>query len=143
MSIYTNCHHRVLAVATLFSFGVIAVAPVVAAEKTEKPLMANHSSPIAKEQQRKEAHGILVERLSLSASGIMVDMRYRITDLEKAQKVLNRNSRLQMIDQKTGAILPVPDMAKVGKLRQLPKTNEPSRIYWMFFRNTGATRPCI
>ena len=67
----------------------------------------------------------------------MVDMRYRILDLDKAQKVLNRHTRLHMIEPKTGAILPVPDMAKIGKLRQLPKTNDPSRVYWMFFRNTG------
>ncbi len=124
-------------IAALICFDVVARTPAMAAEKSERPVMANHSSTVASEKQRKEASGILVERLSLSASGIMVDMRYRITDLEKAQKVLNRTSRLQMIDQKTGAILPVPDMAKIGKLRQLPKTNEPTRIYWMFFRNTG------
>ena len=73
----------------------------------------------------------------MSASGFMIDIRYRVIDLEKAQLVLNKKTRLRMIDQKTGAILPLPDMPKVGKLRQTPITDEPSRIYWMFFRNTG------
>lgn len=134
------------AIATLLSFGVMAAAPVVAAETTEKTVMTNHSSASVmanysssaiRAKHRWESNGILVERVSLSASGIMVDMRYRILDLEKAQKVLNKSTKLHMIDQKTGAILPVPDMAKIGKLRQLAKTNEPTRIYWMFFRNTG------
>jgi len=104
---------------------------------TSKAVMANHSSMADSTKQRKESHGILVERVSLSAGGIMVDVRYRILDLEKAQNVLNRSSSPQMIDQKTKAILTVPNTPKVGKLRQLPKTDEPTRIYWMFFRNTG------
>lgn len=134
MTVFTT---SILLIAALSSLEVMAAAPAMAAEKSERPVMANHSASAARELQKKEASGILVERLSLSASGIMVDMRYRITDLEKAQKVLNRTSKLQMVDQKSGAILPVPDMAKIGKLRQLPKTNEPTRVYWMFFRNTG------
>jgi len=108
-----------------------------AAETVAPPVMATVSSAVKKQPQRWEANGILVERVSLSAGGVMVDMRYRITDFEKAQKVLTRSSSLALIDQKTGLILTVPNMSKVGKLRQLPKDNEPTRIYWMFFRNTN------
>lgn len=116
--------------------GLLAlVTAALPAAASDGAVMQNRSTASAKPSQ--EASGILVERVSLSAAGVMIDMRYRILDLEKAQKVLNNSARLMMIDQKTGAILPVPDMAKVGKLRQLPKNQEPSRIYWMFFRNTG------
>ena len=128
------------------SCAAVAIA-CQAAEKPDKPVMvntttsravlANHSSLAGSATQRKEANGILVERVSLSAGGIMVDVRYRITDLAKAQKVLTRNGLLQMVEQKTKVILQVPNTPKVGKLRQIPKTDEPTRIYWMFFRNTN------
>jgi hypothetical protein len=123
--------------AALFLLCAVMATATMAAENPIKAVMTNISSKAVGERQNKESNGILVERVSLSASGIMVDVRYRITNLEKAQKVLNRSSRLQMVDQKTKAILPVPDTPKVGKLRQIPKTDEPARIYWMFFRNTG------
>jgi hypothetical protein len=127
---------------SLMIAGVIVVSMAdsricTAAETVAPPVMANASSAVKKQPQRWEANGILVERVSLSAGGVMVDMRYRITDFEKAKKVLTRSGSLALIDQKTGLILTVPNMAKVGKLRQLPKDNETTRIYWMFFRNTN------
>ena len=126
-----------ITLAILFCIAAEASANAAAVEKDATAIMANHSTAATKDPRRSEAHGILIERVSLSASGIMVDVRYRILDLEKAQKVLNRRTKLQMIDQKTGVFLTVPDMPKVGKLRQMPKSDEPSRIYWMFFKNTG------
>lgn len=125
----------IIVVVGIFVLSVVDTRKCRAAEPVAPPIMANTTSAVKKQPQKWEANGILVERLSLSAGGVMVDMRYRITDFEKAQKVLNRSGSLALIDQKTGLILTVPNMAKVGKLRQLPKDNEPTRIYWMFFRN--------
>ena len=109
---------------------------------TAARLVLDNSSSAGRSAKPKEGNGVLVERVSLSAGGIMVDVRYRITDLAKAQQVLNRNSRLQLIDQKSKLILPVPETPKVGKLRQIPKTDDPARVYWLFFRNiNGVAKP--
>lgn len=67
----------------------------------------------------------------------MLDMRYRVVDAEKAKHVLNRQAQVYLIDQASGAKLPVPNMAKVGKLRQLPETTESDKVFWMFFGNPG------
>jgi hypothetical protein len=84
-----------------------------------------------------EAQGIKVEFIRVTAGGRFLDMRYRVTDPAKAGQVLKRDTRLELTDQATGTVLAVPNMAKVGKLRQLPGKKEDSRIYWAFFDNHG------
>jgi hypothetical protein len=68
---------------------------------------------------------------------MMLDMRYRVVDQEKAEKLLQRKTPLFLIDQATGRQLTVPNMPKVGRLRQLPAGGDADRIYWMFFGNPG------
>jgi hypothetical protein len=84
-----------------------------------------------------ETAGIAIERVHPTVNGQMLDVRYRVTDREKAKATLNRQARLYLIDQRTGTRLEVPNMAKVGKLRQLPDGMESGKIYWMFFGNPG------
>ena len=86
---------------------------------------------------RWEAHGVKVERITVAAGGNFLDMRYRVTDPEKAGEVLKRDARLELTDQTTGTVLIVPTMAKIGKLRQLPGNQKDNRIYWVFFSNPG------
>ena len=83
-----------------------------------------------------EAGGVRVERITIAAAGYMLDMRYRIIDAELAGRTLQRDTGLMLVDQATGTKLEVPNMAKVGKLRQLPG-KDGDRIYWMFFNNPG------
>jgi hypothetical protein len=84
------------------------------------------------------ASGIKIERIHPSAGGLMLDMRYRVVDTNKARLALNRQAQIYLIDQTSGMKLPVPNMAKVGKLRQLPEATESDRVFWMFFSNPGA-----
>jgi len=81
--------------------------------------------------------GIRVERVTPALSGLMLDMRYRVVDSGAAQKLLSRKASLHLVDQASGLKLSVPNMAKVGKLRQLPAADNSDRIYWMFFGNPG------
>ena len=83
-----------------------------------------------------EAGGIKVVRISFAMNGMMLDLRYRVTDFEQARKILKKDTVLTLTDQATGVVLPVPNMAKVGKLRQLANDNETWRIYWVFFNNS-------
>lgn len=83
--------------------------------------------------------GIRVEHVRSVNSGLLLDVRYRIVDPELAGKALGRGSEIYLKDLATGRKLPVPNMPKVGKLRQLPVKGEESRVYWMLFNNAGGS----
>ena len=85
-----------------------------------------------------EAAGIKIERIHPSAGGQMLDMRYRVVDREKAIGAIKRGAQIYLIDQSSGTNLPVPDMAKVGKLLQRPDQGANDKVYWIFFSNPGA-----
>jgi hypothetical protein len=95
----------------------------------------------ARQQQMSSAHeasGIKVLRVSYAVGGMKLDLRYRVTDSKKAQQVFTNETPLSLIDQATGRVLGVPNMPKVGKLRQIPNQNEAWRVYWVMFDNPGA-----
>jgi hypothetical protein len=81
-----------------------------------------------------EQWGIEITRLHLTANGYMVDFRYRVLDSEKARELFVRKNKPYLIDQKSGKVLAVPNIGKVGPLRtsNMPKEG---KIYWMFFEN--------
>jgi hypothetical protein len=85
-----------------------------------------------------EAHGIKVVRIAYAVGGMKLDLRYRVTDSNKAKQIFTNQTPLTLIDQATGRVLGVPNMPKVGKLRQVPNQNETWRVYWMMFDNPGA-----
>jgi hypothetical protein len=84
------------------------------------------------------AAGIKIERIHPSAAGMMLDMRYRIVDLEKAKGAFKRSAQIYLVDQARGTKMPVPDMAMVGKLLQRPDQGDSKKIFWIFFSNPGA-----
>lgn len=81
--------------------------------------------------------GIEVEHLRLSAHGRLVDLRYRVTDPEKAADFAKRELKPVLIDSQSGAKLQVPTSPKVGPLRQLAKGNDPKKVYFSLFSNAG------
>lgn len=84
------------------------------------------------------AAGIKIERIHPSSAGMMLDMRYRIVDLEKAKGAFKHGAQIYLVDQSRGIKLPVPDMAMVGKLMQRPDQGDNKKIFWIFFNNPGA-----
>jgi hypothetical protein len=84
-----------------------------------------------------ESNGIEVVRIKPAVNGMMLDLRYRVTDTEKARKLIKETTNLFLVDQASGAVLPVPNMAKVGRLRNIPGADGKNRVYWMFFKNPG------
>jgi hypothetical protein len=84
-----------------------------------------------------DAAGIKIERIHPTAGGQMLDMRYRVTDPEKAKHALKRSAQVYVLDQASGMKLAVPDMAMVGKLMQHPDQAGDNRIFWMLFGNPG------
>jgi hypothetical protein len=86
-----------------------------------------------------EANGIRVERIKPAVNGLMLDLRYRITDPEKARELVKKSTPLSLVDQASGKVLPVPDLAKVGKLRSVPNADDMGKVYWVFFNNPGGS----
>ena len=85
-----------------------------------------------------ETAGIKIVRIHPSAAGQMLDLRYSVVDAEKAKLAIKRGAQIYLIDQSNGTKLPVPDMAKVGKLLQRPEKTEGDKVFWIFFSNPGA-----
>lgn len=81
--------------------------------------------------------GVRVESLRLSAADYMLDLRFRVTDPERAAPFFNRNAEVQLIDQASGARLVVPNTPKLGKLRQVARKDMTERSYFMLFANPG------
>lgn len=84
-----------------------------------------------------EEWGIKIESVRMTAANQMVDFRYRVIDIEKAGVVFDRRNKAFLMDEASGAMLPVPRTAKVGPLRQTNFKADTKRIYFVLFSNHG------
>ena len=78
--------------------------------------------------------GIEVVRLFTTASGAMLDFRYRVLDPVKAAPIFDRGVRAYLVNQATKETLAVPTSPKTGQLRPTG-TPEAGRSYYMIFSN--------
>jgi hypothetical protein len=79
---------------------------------------------------------------SLSAklveSGQMIRFSYRVIDAGKAKVLNDKKSDPFLIDEKAHVKLVVPNLEKVGDLRQTTSSGlEAGRLYWVVFSNKG------
>jgi hypothetical protein len=79
-----------------------------------------------------------VDSLSVkwTESGEVIRFSYRILDPEKAKVLNDKKAEPGLIDPKAGVKLVVPNLEKVGQLRQ-SSTPEAGKVYWMAFSNKG------
>jgi cytochrome oxidase Cu insertion factor (SCO1/SenC/PrrC family) len=93
-----------------------------------KPLSVDDPETIAR------TWGIRIESLRLSASGYMLDFRYRVVDERKAKPLFERKIKPKLRDDASGIEVQVPVPPKTGALRN---SNQPhaGRSYFMFFGN--------
>jgi hypothetical protein len=131
---YFDRHSRWLVVALLIALVCGASASVFGADA----LHATATSPIQNQYSSTKgaAAGIRIVRMALTANDHLVDMRYAVTDLEKARKVLTRKSRILLQDEANGTIHPIANIGTVGVLRNLP-SSDAKRGYVMMFNNTS------
>ena len=119
----------------LQSLGSLALAAFLAAGCAVPP--ADKAAVSAPPLAVVEGAGIRVESLRLTAADYMLDLRYRITDPERAAAFFSRKTELQLVDPVSGARLAVPTTPKLGKLRQVARKDMPDRSYFMLFANPG------
>lgn len=69
-------------------------------------------------------------------SGEIIRFSYRVLEPEKAAALNDKKSEPSLIDPQAGVKLVIPEMEKVGKLRQ---SSSPiaGKQYWMAFSNSG------
>jgi len=75
-------------------------------------------------------------RVKLVESGEMIKFTYSVIDPDKAKVLNDKKAEPVLIDPQAGVQLVVPQLEKVGKLRQ-SSTPEMGKTYWMAFSNKG------
>jgi hypothetical protein len=83
-----------------------------------------------------EELGMKVTAVRLTGAGHFIDFRYRVTDPEKAKLVLSRQAKAGLMDQATGAVLPV-SMTKMGQMRGTTVEPKEGRQYVILFSNAN------
>lgn len=116
---------------------VVAAALLVAAGAAQAGCATASAAGGAADRRALEAGcGVRVEALRLSASGYVLDFRYRVTDPEKAAPLLDGKQRPYLIDGR-GARLGVPNTPILGSLRQTSRNGKvsPEHSYFILFAN--------
>jgi hypothetical protein len=80
------------------------------------------------------AWGVDELRVKAAESGELIRFNYRVVDPAKAAAINDKKSEPQLIDSQAGVKLSVPQLEKVGKLRQ-SSTPKQGMVYWMAFSN--------
>lgn len=83
----------------------------------------------------REQWGVEVLGIQATATGYMLDFRYRVVDAEKAAPLLDRRIKPYILVKKDNARLEVPVTNKLGALRQTTKHVKPNRNYFVLFSN--------
>lgn len=79
--------------------------------------------------------GVEILGIQATATGYILDFRYRVVDAEKAAPLLDRRIKPYIIVEKDDARLEVPVTNKLGALRQTTKHVKANRNYFVLFSN--------
>jgi hypothetical protein len=82
--------------------------------------------------------GVELTAVRLAASDFLIDLRYRVKDVAKAQPLLERKLHPVLVNEATGDRFYVPQAPKVGELRQSATSKQPAivdRVYFVLFAN--------
>jgi hypothetical protein len=74
--------------------------------------------------------------LKWTESGEIIRFAYRVLDADKAKQLNDKKAEPALIDPRAGVKLVVPQLEKVGQLRQ-SSTPVAGKVYWMAFSNKG------
>jgi hypothetical protein len=80
------------------------------------------------------AWGVGEFRVKVAESGELIRFNYRVLDPDKAAALNDKKAEPELFDAQAGVKLSVPQMEKVGKLRQ-ESTPKAGMTYWMAFSN--------
>ena len=106
---------------------------------TASPAPVWHGSQANRLSQRAEMYyegvwGVSELRVKSAESGELIRFNYRVLDPAKAAALNDKKIEPELFDARARVKLTVPQMEKVGKLRQ-ESTPKPGMTYWMAFSN--------
>jgi hypothetical protein len=114
---------------------VQSAAPVVRTAAT-----SSHYRPARFSRRAELTYGLIwgVDSLSVkwTESGEVIRFAYRVLDGDKAKTLNDKKLEPSLVDPRAGVKLVIPQLEKVGKLRQTG-TPEAGKAYWMAFSNKG------
>lgn len=82
--------------------------------------------------------GVELVGVRLSGADFLIDLRYRVKDVNKAQALLERKLKPVLVNEATGDRYYIPQTPKVGQLRQSATSKQPAqldKVYFMLFAN--------
>jgi len=136
--------HRVLAAilsASSIAFSGVRPAAPQSSQNASKPVPAPawQGTQVNRRSRRAEmyyegAWGVGELRVKATESGELIRFNYRVLDPGKAVVLNDKKAEPELIDSQAGVKLEVPQMEKVGKLRQ-SSTPKVGMTYWMAFSN--------
>ena len=88
--------------------------------------------------QRLEDLGVELVGIRLSGADFLIDVRYRVKDVAKAQALMERKVHPVLVNEATGDRYYVPQAPKLGQLRQSATAKQPvqlDKVYFMLFAN--------
>ena len=114
------------------------VAQAGAAAKPPAPVVWR-GSQLNRSSRRAEMYyqglwGVGELRVKVAESGEIIRFDYRVLDPQKAVALNDKKAEPELLDAQAGVKLSVPQMEKVGKLRQ-SSTPKAGMTYWMAFAN--------
>lgn len=125
---------RQLATTALALLAIVgALAPRAAADESDARERARRA---ARSRYLKREWGVEILWVRALAAGHMLQMRYRVTDPEKAEELFVRANKPVLVHERSGLKLRVPSPATTGEMRNSNAPKE-GRIYWMLFGNPG------
>ena|ERR1700741_1073088 len=144
---------KLMLLAALLASGICVIATVVvaqtpappaqaaAAPAAPAPAMVPKAPSVAGLSRRASMYyegvwGVDSLKVKYTESGEMLRFSYRVVDPEKAAPLNDKKVEPSLMDPQAGVKLSVPQMEKVGKLRQ-SSTPIAGQSYWMAFSNSG------
>jgi hypothetical protein len=108
------------------------------AQPTRPPVRTNLAKhvPARAQMYYQGAWGVDSLTVKYTESGEMIRFSYRVVDPQKAAALNDKNAEPSLIAPQAGVKLVIPEMEKVGKLRQ-SSTPIAGKSYWMAFSNSG------
>lgn len=118
---------------------VIADRAVHAPAKLAKdPIIADKGAIDASETSViEERWGVKLQGIQITAAGHMLDFRFWVTDTTKAAPLLDKRNKASAIIEDTGAKLEVPNVPRIGSLRQTSKQVKQGMMFTILFANPG------
>jgi hypothetical protein len=96
-----------------------------------KPLEANNTAEIEKKW------GVKLQGIQITAAGHMLDFRFRVTDSFKAAPLVDPKNKPTVVVEENGVTLEVPNVYRIGSLRQTSKQIKEGMMFAILFANPG------